>query len=189
MSLKYKIIFILIIIVSSFLIGRMTSPEKLITETKIEKYRDEEAIKIAVEQAIQKTQSEFKKKVVIDRIKTKDGKETIHKEIFTESVKLSESLSLGIKKEDMKVRDYELTELKSPLKRFSIDIIGGVEYILPSSTSELNLSNLHNFDAYISSKASYRIIEKIWLGVGAKKYFTKNQNIAFIEAEYRTYLW
>jgi len=180
---------ILIFIIISFIFGRITSPEKLITETKIEKYRDEEAIKIAVEQAIQKTRAEFKKKVVIDRTKTKDGTETVHKEIFTESVKLSDSLSLGIQKEDVRFREHQLTELKSPLKHFSIDIIGGVEYILPSSINELNLSNIHNFDAYISGKASYRIIENIWLGIGAKKYFTKNQNVAFMEAEYHTYLW
>ena len=152
---------ILIFIIISFILGRITSPEKLITETKIEKYRDEEAIKIAVEQAIQKTRSEYKKKVVIDKTKLKDGTETLHKEIFSEGTMLSEKLNLGIQKEDVRVREYQLTELKTPLKRFSVDIIGGVEYILPSSINELNLSNLHDLDAYISGKASYRIIENI----------------------------
>lgn len=189
MSLRYKIIFILIIIVSSFIIGRMTSSEKIITETKVEKYRDEEAIRLAVEQAIQKTRSEFKKKVVIDKTKLKDGSETLHKEIFSEGTMLSEKLNLGIKKEDTQTRDYQTIELKTPLKRFYIDIIGGVEYILPSNISELNLSNLHNFDAYISGKASYKIIENIWLGIGAKKYLTKDQDIIFFEAGYSAYLW
>lgn len=189
MSLKYKIIFILIIIVSSFLIGRMTSPEKLITETKIEKYRDEEAIKVAVEQAIQKTRSEFKKKVVIEKTKLKDGTETLHKEIFSEGIMLSEKLNLGIQKEDVRVKEYQLVELKSPLKRLSIDIVVGVEYLIPSNINEFNLSNFNKLDAYASGKASLRVIDNFWFGTGAKKYLTKDQNFVFSEIGYHTYLW
>lgn len=185
MHLKYKILCIFVVIFFTFFVGRYSSPEKLIKETKIEKFRDEEAIKIAVEEAIKKTRLEFKQKIVIDKKKEKDGSEILHKEIFSESTKLSEALNLGLEKINVSTKDYEKIELKPPLKRFGLGFNGGVEYLV----DDMNVFKTKNLDAYLSGKFLFRTNENFTFSSGGKKYLTKEIFFAFIEAEFTTYFW
>lgn len=53
-----------------------------------------------------------------------DGTETVTKEITSESVKSEDSLKLETV--DTKLKRHELIELKTPLKRFEIEISAGV---------------------------------------------------------------
>lgn len=117
-----KIILSMLILISVFFLGRFSIKKE--TRIEIEKVRDEEAIQVAVAEAIKKTRLEFKQKIKINKIKMLDGTETFSKEITTESIKSEDSLKLETV--DTKFKRHELIELKTPLKRFEIEIIAGV---------------------------------------------------------------
>jgi hypothetical protein len=117
-----KIILSMLILISVFFLGRFSIKKE--TRIEIEKVRDEEAIQVAVAEAIKKTRLEFKQKIKINKIKMLDGTETFSKEITTESIKSEDSLKLETV--DTKLKQHELIELKTPLKRFEIEISAGV---------------------------------------------------------------
>ncbi|RDB37391.1 MAG: hypothetical protein DCC88_00250 [Spirobacillus cienkowskii] len=167
--LNYKLFFILLFIIISFFLGRKSVSEKLVIEKKIEKIRDEEAIKIAVEQAIKNVRSDFKSKVIVNKIKHKDGTLKFQKITSSEEIKLENSLDVNFKNGSVKTLDYEKKELNNSRKNFKLILFSGFE----------NIKNLNyeNYKTYFGSKIEYNVFNNLWLETGMIKYIDNKFNI------------
>lgn len=158
MTLKYKIIISIATLISVFFLGRITKKEKIVTETKIEKVRDEQAIAHAVEQERKNILSQKKEKRMIDTIKLPDGTIRMHEEIANE--RISEETSQISKNLSLLVNSHEVenTELKTARNNFSIELLMGKE------KNEF-LKTLPQDSIHFGGSLSYRIFDGTWIGL------------------------
>ncbi|WP_397600531.1 hypothetical protein [Silvanigrella sp.] len=166
----------LFILTAIFFIGRFSVKEKIITEIKTIKVTDAQAVKKAVLEERKKNNSKFVQKKVRDTTKLPDGTIKTHEEIA--NVLVSEETSQILKKTDLdiRVREVEKIELKTPLKNLAFELGGQVQNPISNFSTLPSLEPDFKFDG----KLDYRVGDNFWTHAGVGYSFLNSKT--YVEA-------